>query len=187
MRIFNYDPATGEFLTEGIADLCPVSKTNWIIPAHATSLEPPIVEEKQKACFVNNKWEITPDLRGEQYYYLDTRLPVIIDFIGEIPEGYVKELPIIPITEQEIFSIQLKEKINTVNNKLSSVNLLYRSIFSGAIEFCIKELLSNPTAEMVQETIQVIQYYPLPPGLTQEQITDINDIKQELIQILEGE
>lgn len=41
MRIFHYDPATGLLRGEGEADADPLDEGHWLIPAHATAIEPP--------------------------------------------------------------------------------------------------------------------------------------------------
>jgi hypothetical protein len=41
MQIFNFDSRTGRYLSASPADLDPLDEDNWLVPAHATTIEPP--------------------------------------------------------------------------------------------------------------------------------------------------
>jgi hypothetical protein len=51
MKIFHYDPLSLLFAAEGAADADPMQKGQWLIPAHATSVEPPKTGAGQVATF----------------------------------------------------------------------------------------------------------------------------------------
>ena len=63
MKIYHYNPVTGEYMGEGIADLSPedmkrFKKEVWLIPANATSISPPPAETGKIRLFINGQWEI---------------------------------------------------------------------------------------------------------------------------------
>lgn len=62
--IYNYHPITGEFLSEGLADESPVEGDGWLIPAHATSIEPPTIAVDQVAIFDGKAWMLRYDSRA---------------------------------------------------------------------------------------------------------------------------
>lgn len=77
MRIYNYHPQTGIYLGESIADTSPLEPGKYLIPAFATSIEPPVILDGEQAVFISGIWELqdipkppeppkTPELTLEQ-------------------------------------------------------------------------------------------------------------------------
>ncbi len=59
MKIYNYDPFTKIFVSEENADESPLEPGVYLIPAHATTLQPPEYNKEKEFCFFNeDKWEI---------------------------------------------------------------------------------------------------------------------------------
>jgi hypothetical protein len=58
MKIYHYHPETKKYIGEGLADPNPLQKGDWLIPAFATTIEPPIVEENQIAKWNGNSWDV---------------------------------------------------------------------------------------------------------------------------------
>ena len=56
MRIFNFHPYTDEYLGESVADQDPLDKDNWLVPAYATTIEPPVQQDGKIRVFVNGVW-----------------------------------------------------------------------------------------------------------------------------------
>lgn len=57
-RIFNFNPDTGEFVSESEADESPLEPGVFLIPANATDIEPPSYGPGQRAVFADGKWSI---------------------------------------------------------------------------------------------------------------------------------
>ncbi len=57
MNIHHYDQQTGEYLGQGVADADPLNVGGWLIPAHATTIEPPAHVEGSTRHFIAGGWE----------------------------------------------------------------------------------------------------------------------------------
>ena len=57
MKIWHYQEINGELLAEGIADPDPLEADRWLIPAHATTVEPPQPVEGSTRHFIAGGWE----------------------------------------------------------------------------------------------------------------------------------
>jgi hypothetical protein len=56
MKIYNYDRVTGLYTGGSLADQNPLEPGNWLIPAYATTVEPPAPQDGKVILFVNNAW-----------------------------------------------------------------------------------------------------------------------------------
>lgn len=88
MIIYNYDPITFEFATQGKAEKNPLNPEEPIIPACSTTVEPPEIQEGYAIVWIGNKWEYKEDHRGELWYNAKNKKIENIDFIGVLPEYY---------------------------------------------------------------------------------------------------
>lgn len=63
MKIYHYHPRTGEYLGVGEADESPLEKGKYLIPANATTEEPPALNKGEVAKRKDNTWikEIMPE------------------------------------------------------------------------------------------------------------------------------
>ena len=82
MKIFNYSPLNGEFLSEGVADPNPAEEGAWLIPADATTQAPPDPEEGKARVFANGAWSQVEDHRGETWWNADGA-PLVITSLGD--------------------------------------------------------------------------------------------------------
>lgn len=71
MRIYNYDPITHEFLSEGAADESPLEPGVYLMPANATATPPPALKPGEAAIFDGDKWRAVADYRGRSVCALD--------------------------------------------------------------------------------------------------------------------
>jgi hypothetical protein len=70
----------------------PLEPGKWLIPAHATDIEPPTCESNQIQVFNGKSWDIIEDQRGI-YYSTKTREVIENDNPLETPENATKEVP----------------------------------------------------------------------------------------------
>lgn len=99
--VYNYHPVTGEFLGASVARLDPLDKIP-MVPAHATLVSPPSVEEGYAAVFLSGEWTAAPDYRGQEFFNAEGE-KIIITAIGEEPKKtWTKDKPEIPLTIAQI-------------------------------------------------------------------------------------
>ena len=68
MQIYNYDRFSGEYLFTSYADPNPLEPGKFLIPAFATELAPPEVQENEVRVFENGGWKIHLDFRESTYW-----------------------------------------------------------------------------------------------------------------------
>ena len=87
--LYTYDKQTGEYKPDAKA-ACQWSprENKWLIPAAATTTEPPTASEKQAACYdaASKAWVLKADYRGEKWYDKTTRELHEIKDIGIEPD-----------------------------------------------------------------------------------------------------
>lgn len=93
MNIYNYSPNTGEFLGAEIADADPLEAGKFLIPAHATTVQPPSVGDGFAACFVAGAWLAVEDHRGATSWDKQTQEPKVVEDLGAVPSGFTLATP----------------------------------------------------------------------------------------------
>lgn len=86
MIIYNYDRATGELIGSCQANPSPAEPGNFLVPACATVIVPPITVANQVAVFSNGSWTVQADFRGHLW---DTHANPLLCAIGVMPDGVV--------------------------------------------------------------------------------------------------
>jgi hypothetical protein len=56
MKIYHYHPETKEYICDGLADPNPLKPGEWLIPAFATTIQPPVTNENEIAKFIDETW-----------------------------------------------------------------------------------------------------------------------------------
>ena len=92
MKIYNYHPDYKYFYLESEADPSPLQPGVFLIPAHATDIEPPTCESNQIQIFNGTSWNIIEDRRGT-YYSTQTQQVIENKNPLETPENSTKEVP----------------------------------------------------------------------------------------------
>lgn len=89
MQIYNYNPATFEYIGTTAAEACQVVPGNYLIPACATALPVPVLASGEAAIFNDGAWLVVPDHRGQTVYDSATGAPVLMTQLGALPTNLV--------------------------------------------------------------------------------------------------
>ena len=100
MKIYHYHSEHNYFMSEDVADPSPLEPGVWLIPANATSIEPPSTNDGEVAIFDGTSWSVVEDKRGvyysiltqevlENYNPLETPPDSTRETPPEIPEGKI--------------------------------------------------------------------------------------------------
>ena len=92
MKIYHYHPEYRHFLSEENADPSPLEPGKYLVPLHATSVEPPSCNEGEVQVFDGTSWSVVEDRRGI-YYSTETLEQIINDNCLESPSNSTKEIP----------------------------------------------------------------------------------------------
>lgn len=126
MKIYNYHPNTGEYLSQNKADLNPMQPDNWLIPAYSTADVPPETGENEAAVFSDGVWSTVPDYRGTEYWVAYGEDVQQITKLGEtVPEGAFLAEP------EKPFEIKQEDKRNEIRSAFkgeSEAPVLYNGI-----------------------------------------------------------
>lgn len=92
MKIYHYHPEYKYFICGGDANPSPSKPGEYLIPAHATDIEPPSCEEGYIQVFDGTSWSIVEDNRG-QYWDKETLLCHNIENPCTCCDHLTKEIP----------------------------------------------------------------------------------------------
>ena len=94
VKIFNYHPKTGEYISEQEARPNPVTAGEYLIPAHATTTAPPESTPGKARVFSGVEWSQADDHRGKTIWKTDrSNESEKISSIGPIPSGWTDQAP----------------------------------------------------------------------------------------------
>lgn len=97
MILYCYDAAglyTGP-LSPRLSPVRPMidGQPNYLCPANATDVAPPILADGQAAVFDGQAWRVVEDHRGAVVYDTATRRATTVSTLGPVPEGYTLSVP----------------------------------------------------------------------------------------------
>ncbi len=98
MEIYNYNPDTLELVSQSVADKDPLEEGNWLIPANATKVQPPVEIEGKTRHFKDGGWVyfdipvVTEQEPAPEYVptYADLRraeYPPMSDYLDGVVKG----------------------------------------------------------------------------------------------------
>jgi len=99
MNIYHYHPDTFEYLGASEAKIDPLETAKaggqvYLIPANATTDQPPEAGTNQRARRNGDAWELVDDYRGQEYWDKDTAEKITITELGiTIPNDCPKQAP----------------------------------------------------------------------------------------------
>jgi hypothetical protein len=98
MKVYNYDAKTKVYTYSEQARLDSRATARlgydvYLIPANATETEPYEVPIGFVNVFVNDRWVMMEDHRGETIYSKVDASSLVVVSLGEAPEGYTFEIP----------------------------------------------------------------------------------------------
>ena len=93
---FLFNPLTGEFISQYLAQESPEEPGEFLAPIHSTFVEPPAIDAGQVLVFADGEWTLQPDHRGETWYDAQGN-PVLIETIGT-PDAALS--PLLPDAQQ---------------------------------------------------------------------------------------
>ncbi len=98
MFVYQTNPETGELLSIQIAQLDPLEtelrgENVYLIPAHATTIEPPEAIPGHVRVFNSGAWEHVPDYRGMTVWDTGTGARTVIANLGPLPPGVTVMAP----------------------------------------------------------------------------------------------
>ena len=92
LKVYCYNPKSGEFVSEIFAHEDPLDKGKYLIPKSATKTKPPTLGINEIAIYKNGSWSRVKDFRGKIFYDKITKEKIKIDFIGDIPSNVLNKL-----------------------------------------------------------------------------------------------
>lgn len=108
MKIWHLNPTTNEYLEPGLADESPLEPGVYLIPAHATTVEPPPVNDREAAICVDGVASVVPDWRGYRYWLPDGSRHAIHE-LGIVPPGEATEFaPLVALAMRPVSRAQGK-------------------------------------------------------------------------------
>lgn len=130
MLVYNYDRITKEYTYSQEAELDREEsrikgEEIYLIPAYST-LQQPLSNKEGYAVIFDENWKYTPDHRGQKVINPETEEIVVVNYLGEIKDGYVDYETYINSEEyKEKKAKEEKERLMMSNmTKLDFVNAL---------------------------------------------------------------
>ena len=103
MKIYRYDE-TGVFTREDNARKSPLESHVFLIPAKATTIAPPEIDEGYVPVFNGDEWERAEDHRGETVYHSETGATMVMKTAGPLPPEYTVQPVTPPLDKPAVLS-----------------------------------------------------------------------------------
>lgn len=138
--IYNYDRTTGVFLSVGEADANPIEPVDWLIPAHATTTQPPQAQQGQVAIMTQSDgWQLVADQRG--VWYNAQGQSIEIDDVQADVAGLVRTAP--PSPDHELVSGQWQLSAAKKEQKIAAAQVAEAAQAKADYEDAIREIVAE--------------------------------------------
>lgn len=97
---FLFNPLTGEFISQHLAQESPEEPGEFLAPIHSTFVEPPAIDAWEVLVFADGEWTVQPDHRGCIWYDAQGNA-VLIESIGA-PDASLS--PTLPESQQLVIA-----------------------------------------------------------------------------------
>ena len=168
MRIYHYNPNTGEFLRDAEARKSPEDNKDgegddvYLVPAYATTIEPPASGVDEVACYIDDEWQLCEDHRGKEVYHKTKDKVKRISELGAIPARYTLDAK--PDDEHEFDDNDRQWKPSEKRRKAKR-----------------KENLKAELIGLNEKSVQWIREWTVAQGTAPQQLADIeNEYKDKL-------
>jgi len=131
MQIYNYDGTTGEYLFTSLADMSPLEKGVYLIPANATTVAPPAAQVGYARVFGGSTWAQIRDLRGTKYWLSDGSENIMIS-LGALPPGASVTAPSAPASVTTLSELQTAQTVLIENSCAAVITSGFASSALGA-------------------------------------------------------
>lgn len=90
MKVYHYTADEKEFYLEEEANLSPLEKDVYLIPANATTIKPKATKSGFTQCFnvTSQKWEYVEDNREKTVYSKTTKGKIEVDYLGALKDEH---------------------------------------------------------------------------------------------------
>lgn len=102
--IYHYHPITGRYLGTDTAQLDPLDQQP-LVPAHATTVQPPAAAEHQAAVHSGGDWTLQADFTGTEYWLADGSHHQITELNVEPPAEALSAEPLPPLDDLKTAAI----------------------------------------------------------------------------------
>jgi hypothetical protein len=169
MKIYNYSPLTGEYVSTEDALRSPLDTEEiYLVPANATTIAPNESKAGYVEVFADNKWTAVEDHRGTQCWLADGT-KITITELGPLPAGALTEkpVPVVP-TPVEPTLTELKQK------QVSELSLACRvSIMAGFESSALGSVHLYPSGPAAQANLAAKAQASTFPNLPKDWSTSV--------------
>jgi hypothetical protein len=110
MNIYNFDAATGRYISSSMADISPMEPNTYLLPANAVTIAPPNIPAN-KAAIINEQhtgWTLADDFVGTDYWLADGSHHTIDEVGISLPTNALtlEPLPLFILSTAQLAAIQ---------------------------------------------------------------------------------
>lgn len=144
---FLFNPLTGEFISQYLAQESPEEPGEFLAPIHSTFVEPPAIDAGEVAVFTDGEWTVQPDHRGCTWYDAQGNA-VVIETIGT-PDASLS--PTLPESQQLVIA---------QTQQLSLLSAAYSAAIQQPIAYLDTSFQADEASQIVLTKVLVVGAVP---------------------------